>query len=122
MEYDPENSCLKKPTSTMVTLSGNEYDAQGQKAVTFESQPTVSYLFTTSTCPNCALAKEYLKNQKVMIVDANENVELVNRYNVMQATTLVVVEGDSFKNYPNASNIKKYVDSLKEADKEQVLK
>ena len=122
VEYDPENSCLKKPTSTMVTLSGNEFDAQGQKAVTFESQPTVSYLFTTSTCPNCALAKEYLKNQKVMIVDANENVELVNRYNVMQAPTLVVVEGDSFKKYPNASNIKKYVDSLKEADKEQVLK
>ena len=38
--------------------------------------------------------------------------ELAVRYGVMQAPTLVVVSGDSHKKYVNASNIKKYADSL----------
>ena len=36
--------------------------------------------------------------------------ELARRYGVMQAPTLVVVEGDDFKKYVNASNIKKYAE------------
>ena len=38
--------------------------------------------------------------------------ELAVRYGVMQAPTLVDVSGDSYKKYVNASNIKKYADSL----------
>lgn len=50
-----------------------------------------------------------------MAIDAEENMELANRYGVMQAPTLVVVDGDHHKKYVNASNIKKYVDQLAEA-------
>ena len=45
-------------------------------------------------------------------INAEENMELARRYGVMQAPTLVVVNGDSHKKYVNASNIKKYVDQL----------
>ena len=73
------------------------------------------YLFTTKTCPNCQLAKEYLQGIEYIVVDAEENMELANAYGVMQAPTLVIVDENGYKKYVNASNIKKYVDQLVEA-------
>ncbi len=107
-EYDVENSVLKRPTSSVVTLSNFAEDV----TVQVEEPNDIKYLFTTKTCPNCKIAKEYLKDVKYVIVDAEENMELATRYGVMQAPTLVVVNGDSHKKYVNASNIKKYVDQL----------
>ena len=40
--------------------------------------------------------------------------ELANKYGIMQAPTLVIVEGDKVKKYVNASRIKQFVDSQKE--------
>ena len=71
---------------------------------------SVKYLFTTKTCPNCAMAKEILKDQEYVVIDAEENVELTQQYGVMQAPTLVVVDGEHTKKYVNASNIQKFVD------------
>ena len=51
-----------------------------------------------------------------IIVDAEENAELVARYGVMQAPTLVVVDGDSYRKYVNASNIKRYVQSTRRTE------
>ena len=70
-------------------------------------------LFTTKTCPNCYLAKEYLQNIDYTIIDAEENMELAVEYGIMQAPTLVVVEGQSQKKYVNASNIKKYAEIMR---------
>lgn len=108
-EYDVEHSVLKRPMHSMVTLSGFDDEIK----VKVQAPKDVKYLFTTKTCPNCKLAKEYLKNESYMLIDAEENMELARRYGVMQAPTLVVVEGDSHKKYVNASNIKKYVDQRK---------
>ena len=43
-------------------------------------------------------------------MDAEEQVDMTKKYGVMQAPTLVVVNGDDVKRYANASNIQKYVD------------
>ncbi len=72
-----------------------------------------NYLFTTKTCPNCKLAKEYLKDVDYTIVDAEENAELAIQYGVMQAPTLVIVAGQSRQKYVNVSNIKKYASSIR---------
>jgi ribonucleoside-triphosphate reductase len=72
-------------------------------------------LFTTKTCPNCRLAKEYLKDVDYVIVDAEENSQLAVEYGVMQAPTLVVVAGQSSQKYVNVSNIKKYAQEYKGA-------
>ena len=111
-EYDVEHSMLKRPVSALVTLSNDMEDVQ----VDVEQPSDVKYLFTTKTCPNCKLAKEYLKNENYIIVDAEENAELVARYGVMQAPTLVVVDGDSYRKYVNASNIKRYVQSTRRTE------
>ena len=107
-EYDIGRSSLKRPTRSVVTLSNFAEDVE----VKVEQPQDIKYLFTTKTCPNCKLVKEYLKNVSYVTIDAEENMELARRYGVMQAPTLVVVNGDSHKKYVNASNIKKYVDQL----------
>ena len=107
-EYDIAHSSLKRPTRSVVTLSNFAEDVD----VKVEQPANIKYLFTTKTCPNCKLVKEYLKNVNYVTIDAEENMELARRYGVMQAPTLVVVNGDSHKKYVNASNIKKYVDQL----------
>ena len=107
-EYDIDHSSLKRPTRSVVTLSNFAEDVE----VKVEQPQDIKYLFTTKTCPNCKLVKEYLKNVSYVTIDAEENMELARRYGVMQAPTLVVVNGDSHKKYVNASNIKKYVDQL----------
>ena len=107
-EYDIAHSSLKRPTRSVVTLSNFAEDVE----VKVEQPQDIKYLFTTKTCPNCKLVKEYLKNVPYVTIDAEENIELARRYGVMQAPTLVVVNGDSHKKYVNASNIKKYVDQL----------
>ncbi|MCM1569632.1 MAG: thioredoxin domain-containing protein, partial [Roseburia sp.] len=107
-EYDIANSVLKRPARSVVTLTGLAQEVQ----VSVEAPHNVKYLFTTKTCPNCKLAKEYLKDVKYVPIDAEENTELANSYGVMQAPTLVIVDGDSYKKYANASNIKKYAEQL----------
>ena len=107
-EYDIAHSSLKRPTRSVVTLSNFAEDVE----VKVDRPQDIKYLFTTKTCPNCKLVKEYLKNVSYVTIDAEENMELARRYGVMQAPTLVVVNGDSHKKYVNASNIKKYVDQL----------
>ena len=101
-EYDIATSILKKKP----TLNRLADDVQET------SDTTVKYLFTTKTCPNCRVAKEYLKDEDYILVDAEEEVALTQQYKVMQAPTFVVVDKDGVHKYVNASNIKKYADSI----------
>ena len=105
-EYDLSHSVLKHPSARVVTLSDYEKNSE----VKIEAPEGVKYLFTTKTCPNCRLAKEYLKNENYIPIDAEENAVLASKYGVMQAPTLVVVNGEEFRKITNVSNIKKYAE------------
>jgi len=107
--YDIANSSMKRPLTAVVKMTGTQ---PGSK-VEVEPVENVKYLFTTKTCPNCKLAKEYLKDESYILIDAEENTELTQRYGVMQAPTLVVVSGDKVRKYANASNIRKYAETMK---------
>ena len=112
--YDISHSILKKSdrikaakkveaTAGSADESQNSYDGAGGQ---------LRYLFTTKTCPNCEIAKEILEDEDYILVDAQEDVELTKKYGVMQAPTLVVVNGIETTKYVNASNIQRYVDDL----------
>lgn len=88
--------------TTVITMRGDD--------IKIEHPDTVKYLFTTSTCPNCKIAKEMLAEEDYQLIDAEKNPELVSKYGIMQAPTLVVIQGDKMKKYVNASNIQRYVD------------
>ena len=68
------------------------------------------YLFTTSTCPNCKMAKEMLAEEQYEVIDAERHPGLAAQYGIMQAPTLLVVEDGQAQKIVNASNIQKYVD------------
>ena len=102
--YDIPNSRLKRNISNLVTITKDE--------VKVEPAESVKYLFTTKTCPNCATAKAALQeaDENYIIVDAEEEIEMAQRYGVMQAPTLVIVQNDELlQKVVNASNIQKYV-------------
>ncbi|MBQ9328520.1 MAG: ribonucleoside triphosphate reductase [Solobacterium sp.] len=70
-------------------------------------------LFTTKTCPNCNMVKNMLNRTgfRYEVVDAEEHMDLVKQYGIMQAPTLVMVGKDHADTYPNASNILRYLNT-----------
>ena len=88
--------------TSMVTIRSGEVDVQPVK--------THKYLFTTSTCPNCRMAKKMLEGEEYEVIDAEQNPDMARQFGIMQAPTLVITDGEHMKKYVNASNIQKYVD------------
>ena len=101
--YDIGNSALKKSKKSAAAVI--------DETIAVENGEGFKYLFTTSTCPNCKAAKEMLEGEAYEIIDAEANPDLAAKYGIMQAPTLVVVDGDNMKKYVNASNIRKYVET-----------
>ena len=100
--YDVAHSQLKKVHTSVVTMTEDDVKIQPVK--------THKYLFTTSTCPNCRMAKKILEGENLEIIDAEENPDMARAFGIMQAPTLVITDGEHTKKYVNASNIQKYVD------------
>ena len=74
-----------------------------------EKKPlTRALLFTSSTCPNCKLAKALLQKEGFLYKEvlASENLELANRYGVKQAPTLIVIQGEKTEKFKGVSEIK----------------
>ena len=86
--------------------------------VTFEKL----ILFTTSTCPNCRMAKTFLDRAGLLYdtVIANEEPELTRKYGVRQAPTLVAISNGTAEKIVNVSNIRRFIDELS-APSESVL-
>ncbi len=65
-------------------------------------------LFKTPTCPNCKAAGALLDKAGVSYtaLNANEEKDLVSKFGIKQAPTLVLINGDSFEKYRGVSDIK----------------
>lgn len=106
--YNISDSHLKmkarKSAEAAEEICGPDPDREGEK-IRF-------MLFTTKTCPNCRIATNSLEKAHIPyeIVDAEENGELAEKYGVMQAPTLVVIDKDGVQKMANASNIKAYAE------------
>lgn len=68
-------------------------------------------LFKTKTCPNCKVAEKLLNDANVAyeVVYAEENPEMAKQYGVMQAPTLVRVDGDVAEKFTGIPGIKQYL-------------
>ena len=74
-------------------------------------------LITTTTCPNCSLAKRFLDEAgvryNVEVADDEKTANLAKKLNITSAPTLVVKDGDKVKLYENVSNIRDFIDNNK---------
>ena len=74
------------------------------------SRNQVPLLFTTTTCVNCLAAKKTLDNAGIdyVVKDAAVNQELVEKFNVLQAPSLVVVTDDGIEKYSGLAGVKAF--------------
>ncbi len=91
------------------TKPAEETPAPAPEPVKAEKQPAGNVmLFKTPTCPNCKAASALLERAGVSYtsLNANEERELVEKYGVKQAPTLVIDNGEGFEKYRGVSDIK----------------
>ncbi len=72
------------------------------------------YLFSTTTCPNCKMAKNFLNQAHIdyQEIIVNENIELTKSLKITQAPTLVIIQNHEMNLIENVSNIRRYIDTL----------
>ncbi|MBQ2995519.1 MAG: ribonucleoside triphosphate reductase [Peptococcaceae bacterium] len=106
--YDVSRSVLKR-----VSDAGEAQEIVNIDAVSTDVPDTV-LLFTTQTCPNCKIAETFLQKANVPYqkVVAEENASLVQQYSIMKAPTLIVQHDGHITKYDNASDIRRYSDSV----------
>ena len=93
----------------------SEPEKEKIKEETKKSNKVKGYLlFGTKTCPNCKIAKEKLKEKNLVYeyVDAEEMMDLTQKYDIMSAPTLIRINDDGYDKVVNASNIINFVDNI----------
>ncbi|MBP3878070.1 MAG: ribonucleoside triphosphate reductase [Lachnospiraceae bacterium] len=107
-EQKKETVRAEKPERRSVTA---ESRSGKQAAVSGEDSKLI--LVTTRTCPNCRTACRYLDTAGIRYekVLADEKADLVERCNVLQAPTLLVMHGDQYEKIAGAGAIQQFVSS-----------
>ena len=106
--YDMEKSNFKVSTSCSGCSDDERLEDSIEENIAVD---TKNLLFTTKTCPNCPVAKNFLNSENVeySVIDAEENAEMAAKFGIMQAPTLIVVNGDAFDRFGGVANIISYV-------------
>ena len=109
--YDVENSVLK---GTVKEAAPVVEEAPVCEAPAGKEVSGKAILFSRVTCPNCRVAEGLLNKAGVAFekLIAEENLELVRKYGVKGAPTLVVTDGEKAVSYYSVPEIKKYLASL----------
>lgn len=101
-------------------ISTSKFTAKEVDACACDSKPKAAVeldgpvLFTRNGCPNCKTSKMMLDKAgiKYSVINAEEDKETTLKFGVKKAPTLLVPEGSGFKAYDNASEIRKYIESI----------
>ena len=75
--------------------------------------PDGIYLFGREQCPNCETAKTLFSNAHLNYnyIDAEKDIDKTFEYDIMQAPTLVKIDGANVEKIVNLSNIQKFVET-----------
>ena len=104
-EYEVENSVLEGRR-----LCDRESTEVTNETVAAPAAEEGLFLFTTTTCPNCKIAKNELEKAGLpyTVMDVSEHMDLVNQYSITQAPTLIVRQNGDAVKLVGASAIKKF--------------
>ena len=125
LEYDIEKSYSNEHEAIQIAKE----IADGARAERQETNEKVSvkerlkeqlledglYLITTTTCPNCAMAKERLNEAGIdyKVINADEEPQLARKLKVMQAPTIVSMEDGHMEKVQGVSNVLKYINEAR---------
>ena len=107
-EYKLDDNILKGASEFQ---NANTTTSPKTEPVTITKTPAGHLLlFTTKTCPNCKIVKALLdkNNLDYEIIEAENNPNLVDEYQIMQAPTLVVA-GDKGHKYSGVAEVEAYI-------------
>ena len=126
LEYDIEQSYANKHEAVKIaegiaekgrSAKANEYAREKalENAANDGALSDGLYLVTTTTCPNCALAKERLADAGIeyTLINADERPKLARKLKVMQAPTLVNIFGEEKTKIQGVSDIIGYIENYK---------
>jgi len=108
-EATQERGCCDPAQPLMKPETIEEPEAAAAEAAAADEAQVL--LFKTTTCPNCRAAMQLLDKAGVayQTLNADEEPELVTRYGIKQAPTLVVLEGEGYEKFRGVSNIKGWI-------------
>ena len=109
--YNVENSVLKGTVKEEAPAAAPVVEEVCQAPVAAEGK---AILFSRVTCPNCRVAEGLLNKAGVAFekLIAEENLDLVRKYGVKGAPTLVIESGENAVSYYSVPEIKKYLATL----------
>ncbi|MBR5388361.1 MAG: ribonucleoside triphosphate reductase, partial [Clostridia bacterium] len=107
-EYDVAHSQFSAKGNDCCEVKSNAQEVSEEETI------GTPILFTRNGCPNCKTSKMMLDKAgiKYDIVNAEEDKEKTLKYGVKKAPTLLVQDGDKIRYYDNASEIRKYIESV----------
>lgn len=118
--YNIKTSVLKhkgvlKEESVTSSIKNDDVKKEVNLETTTSNNENKFKLFVTSTCSNCKMVEEILKEKSIDFeeIDANANQDLVSKYNVMSAPTLIVNNNGKEEAITSLSNIVDYIDNIK---------
>ena len=109
-EYkDRKEYNIAKAINTEVAKKEEKCECEETKKIALEDG---IYVFTTETCPNCRMAKNFLQQANISYKEllATENVELARSLVINSAPTLIVVNNGEVEKVENVSNIRRYIE------------
>ncbi len=106
-EYEPENSVLE---GRRLADREEGVTAPAAEAPAAPQQEDGLFLFTTTTCPNCKIAKNELDKAGLAyeVMNVADHLDLVNQYGIQQAPTMIVRKGGNVEKLVGAGAIKKF--------------
>ncbi|MCR5186449.1 MAG: ribonucleoside triphosphate reductase [Clostridia bacterium] len=118
-QCEEENSKTHHNGGTKVSASQSSDEHIVNKKIQAEEKTFKNFakskgylLFGTKTCPNCDIAKKKLneKNVAYEFIDAEEMLDLTEKYEIMSAPTLIKLNENGYDKIVNASNIINFID------------
>ena len=112
-EYEVENSKIEgrrlADRESIPSASEPLYETVAD-AVEESQQEDGLYLFTTTTCPNCKIAKNELEKAGLAyeVMNVADHMDLVNEFSIQQAPTLIIRQNGEATKLVGASAIKKF--------------
>ncbi|MBO4694255.1 MAG: ribonucleoside triphosphate reductase [Clostridia bacterium] len=110
--YNIGNSHLTHNGPNPAPVDNAPCDCETRKAdASADDNTSDIILFKTATCPNCKAAAALLDKAgiKYQALNADEQPELVEKYGIRQAPTLIINTSDGFEKYRGVSDIKGYI-------------